>query len=255
MKPPYSVYFMHGLPTFDADQKATARIRQSLFPSLDRKPFKLEGLGMLAITGALEFEDYFQIRTQAESLLRDPTVEQVLLYINSPGGLASGAPETAAALARLNAEKPILGVGEGFVASAGFMLAAQATELVVAPSTLLGSVGVRLVLIDDSKLFEKLGVRVIPVSTGKDKNVGLEGVPVQDEDVATIQRLVDSFQTQFILSLKSSPFLNADKIVAMAENASVWLGAEAVRLGFASRTGTLEEVFARGGRLLAHASP
>jgi ClpP class serine protease len=241
---PVSVYMQYGLPTSYAggDDEATMRLRKSLFPPAPRVEWTPEQMGFLEIVGPLEFADYSLIRVKVDALAKNPRVQQVLAYMNCPGGVASGAVEAANAIGRLNKQKPILCVAEGLCCSAGYMLASQCAELVLSPTTLTGSVGTRFVLIDDSALFERLGIKVIPVSTGDDKNIGLEGVPVDDAQVAAIERRVQSHQRQFIMSLKRSPFLNAERIVALALRAEIWLGEDAVALGFAHRLGTWEEI-------------
>jgi ClpP class serine protease len=234
----------YGVPTSYAgnDPDATMRLRAKLFPPAPRVEWTPEQMGFLEIVGPLEFADYSLIRAKVDALAKNPRVQQVLAYMNCPGGVASGAVEAANALGRLNKQKPILCVAEGLCCSAGYMLAAQCAELVLASTALTGSVGTRFVLIDDSELFAKLGIKVIPVSTGDDKNIGLEGVPVDDAQIEAIERRVQSHQRQFILTLKRSPFLNADKIVALAVRAEIWLGEDAVALGFAHRLGTFEEI-------------
>mgnify|MGYP002623032330 CR=1 FL=1 len=244
MKPEFTIYALHGLPTNFESPEARAAMRAALFPRPASIDWKSDRMANMSIVGPLEFSDYAMIRAKAEAIRLNPRVEQVLMYLNCPGGVAPGGPETAAALAKLNKAKPILCVAEGYCASAGYQLAAMATELIVSPTCLVGSVGTRSVLIDDSKMMEQLGVRVIPIVTGKDKAVGLEGVPVDDHAVQVITDLVNSYQRQFILSLKQSTFLDADKIVALAENASVWLGDEAVKQGFATRVGSFEQIVA-----------
>lgn len=251
MKPSFTIYALAGTP--GTGDPSEARIRQSLYP---KSPIQWdsEKMAFLEIVGPLEFSDYIDIREKVDRIRENKRFSQVLLYMNSPGGVAAGAPETAAAINRLNLEKPVLCVAEGYCASAGYMLASQCSELIVSPTCTVGSVGVISVLVDSTEMFKRLGLRVIPVATGPDKTVGLEGVPIDDAAVATMLELVNQLQRQFILTLKESPFLNSDKIVAMASRAGVWLGEEAVKNGFATGLGTFEEVRRRVDRQQADAA-
>ncbi|WP_425397479.1 S49 family peptidase [Aeoliella sp.] len=166
----------------------------------------------------------------------------VLILINSPGGNADGLIETSEIMRRVRKSKPITVVATGLCCSAAFWLAAQSTTFIACPSALLGSVGVRSTLVDSSKFYESLGLKVIPLGTSTKKIVNTEGVPVSDDAIDYYQQLVDGCMRDFQLDLLKSGRFN-DKQVAELSDASVFDAAEAKRRGVVDRVALLEDVF------------
>ncbi|NKW10282.1 hypothetical protein HGG76_15195 [Ochrobactrum tritici] len=70
---------------------------------------------------------------------------------DTPGGSVTNVDELAKAVRAGKAIKPIVAYVGGAAASAGYWLASQSTEIVIADTALLGSIGVRAALQDTSK--------------------------------------------------------------------------------------------------------
>ncbi|MGI3165996.1 S49 family peptidase [Pseudooceanicola sp. 200-1SW] len=79
-----------------------------------------------------------------EQLASDEAVSAVVLELDTPGGAVRGCAGAAAAIAELNAVKPVHALVDPLAASAGYWLASQAREISVAPGAELGSIGAGL---------------------------------------------------------------------------------------------------------------
>jgi signal peptide peptidase SppA len=127
----------------------------------------------------------------------DPQVNSILLAFDSPGGIVTGVPEAAAAVASARARKPIVAYADGQMCSAAYWIAAQADVVYAMPSAQVGSIGVYLALLDQSRAAEMQGLRVEMFRSGKHKGMGQPGTTLTDEQRAMMQTRVDAIGAQF----------------------------------------------------------
>lgn len=137
------------------------------------------------------------IRQAVLSALADPEVSAILLSIDSPGGVVQGTKELADFLAEAAASKPMAAYANGLCASAAFWIAA-ATGRILAPTTaLVGSIGVIMCLEDYSGLYEKMGLRLEYIASGKFKAAGRSGKELTEEERAYFQDRLDRLHEIF----------------------------------------------------------
>ena len=124
-------------------------------------------------------------------------VQAVLLAFDSPGGTVNGTPELAAAVAALSKAKYVYAFSDGQMCSAAYWIASQADAIYATPSARVGSIGVLLPMLDESKAFEQAGVKVELFAAGKYKSVGVPGVSLTDEQRAWLQADIDEIYADF----------------------------------------------------------
>src|SRR5690606_37146136 len=98
------------------------------------------------------------LRAALRAALADPEVAAIVLDIDSPGGTVAGITELAAELRAARSVKPIYAVANTLAASAAYWLASQATEVVATPSATVGSIGVLVVHLDQSRALDQAGI-------------------------------------------------------------------------------------------------
>ena len=152
-----------------------------------------DGIGVVSIEGPIlrkpdVFARIFMGATSSEDIgdaLREagerPDIKAVFLDIDSPGGTVAGTPELAAAVASLNARKPVYAFSSGLMCSAAYWVASQARAIYATPSAQVGSIGVVQAVVDHSAAIEKAGIKVEVFSVGKYKAMGAPGTPLTDE--------------------------------------------------------------------------
>lgn len=128
----------------------------------------------------------------------DPSVQAIVLDVDSPGGSVFGVPELADQIHAMRATKPVYAIANAQAASAAYWLASQASELIVTPSGEVGSIGVLAVHEDASALHEKIGLKVSYVAAGKYKTEGNPHEPLGEEARANLQARVNTYYDAFV---------------------------------------------------------
>ena len=178
-------------------------------------------------------------------LVADPSVGSIVLAIDSPGGSVEGVPELADVIFSARGQKPVIAVADPLAASAAYWLATQADEVVVAPSAMVGSIGVLTTHEDLSAALEMEGRKVTLISAGRFKAEGNPLGPLSDADREAIQGRVDEFYGMFLRAVARGRGVTPAQVRGGFGEGRVVLAREAVRLGMADRVATLEETVAR----------
>ncbi|HEY3898936.1 MAG TPA: S49 family peptidase [Chthoniobacter sp.] len=127
----------------------------------------------------------------------DKSIKNVLLCINSPGGSVNGVPETAARVAALAQQKNVFAYVDGMACSAAYWIAAAADQILATPSSMTGSIGVYLALLDQSRWLENEGLHVETIKSGTLKAAGASWKPLTDDERAHFQSMVDEIGVMF----------------------------------------------------------
>lgn len=142
--------------------------------------------------------NYNTITDAADKAASDPSVKRIVLSVDSPGGEVTGLPETAAVLGQVAKVKPVSAIVEGLSASAAYWLTSQAHDITLTPSGEVGSVGVRMMHIDVSKMLEDAGYKITELSAGQFKTEWSPYKPLSDEAKADMQTRLDSTHQDFL---------------------------------------------------------
>jgi capsid assembly protease len=145
--------------------------------------------------------NYDTITSALESAAADPAVKHIVLAVDSPGGEVTGLPETAAVLAQVAKTKPVSAIVEGTSASAAYWLTSQASSVTLTPSGEVGSVGVRMMHVDVSKMLEDNGYKVTELSSGDFKTEWSPYKPLSEEAKADMQTRLDATHNDFIKAI------------------------------------------------------
>ena len=141
----------------------------------------------------------FHVRMAVRCARLDESIDHILIIADTPGGSVSGMHELGDEIKLAAESKQVIVQVEGSLCSAGYHVAAGATNIIANHKmNVIGSIGVRTVLVDTSKYYEEMGVKIMPIDTGEHKSTGQEGVPITDSQKAEIQRQVDELYAEFI---------------------------------------------------------
>ncbi len=198
-------------------------------------------LALIEMVGLLTPGYLIDVRRQLIAAERNESIGSVLLYVDSPGGFVLGTPETAAIVRRVAAKKRVTVMAENYCASGAYWISSQASDLILSPSCYCGSIGSYNVIVDDSEMHERMGVKIVRVRTGSLKGIGTPGVKPNDEEIESIQRDVDSTLREFQIDILKSHRVNAGQLVKLSTG-EAWRGKEAVQLGLGNRVGLFEDV-------------
>ncbi len=201
--------------------------------------FRKAGL-MSELSGATTDE---QLRASLGRAIADPSVRAIVLEFDSPGGEAAGAAETAAAIRAANEAKPVLGYIPSLAASKAYWFASACRELVIAPDALVGCIGARKGMVDDSEADKAMGVRFI--DTVNDASPAKRSWPIDEEVLAEVKRELNDIAAVFIDDVAFGRGVTSEKVVTDFGRGGVLIGAKAVAAGMADRVGNRGDALER----------
>lgn len=181
----------------------------------------------------------------------DDRVKAVIVRINSPGGTVTASDTMERELVRFRETtgKPVIASMGEVAASGGYYLALGADEIIAQPTTITGSIGVIMPLVNVSEGLARIGVYARPITSGPNKDMGDPLSPPDEAHDAILQHLVDQLYGRFReLVVERRPGLDAGD-VARATDGRVFLGIEAEAIGLVDSVGTLRDAFARAKAL------
>jgi len=184
-----------------------------------------------------------RIEDQLMAASADPNIGRIALLIESPGGIVDGLRETADVIRAVNKSTPITAVVDGMADSAAYYLASQAGEITAGPMDEVGSIGVRVMMYDWSKMFANEGVTPVLIDTGEFKSTGVLGMPITESQQAEIRKHVNAFFEDFKGAVRKGRKMSEEQVDKVADG-RVFLGKEALRLGLIDRIAPAREVLA-----------
>jgi signal peptide peptidase SppA len=224
----------------------------------DLKYYRKQGGGDVAvipISGTMSREGYCgygneYITKLIEVAEKDSMTKAVVLKINTPGGTVDSTEMLADAVK--NFSKPIV-AWTPYCASAGVFVASQCDEIVIEDSVTseLGSIGVLMVYVDQSKYLEKQGLQVtIFRADGSEDKAQVNGLePLTDEMKAEIKANLNACRKVFLGYVKRGRAgkIQSDEVFS----GKMYKKKEALSLGLVDQIGTLSDAVKRARKLAA----
>ncbi len=172
----------------------------------------------------------------------DDEIRSAILDVNSPGGEATGLFSVARKIRELAAIKPVVAVVNDIAASAAYGIASAAREIVISPTSFVGSIGVVMVHIDHSGEMEQKGLKATLLHAGKNKVDGHPFGPLSKDVRASLQARVDILYDRLLETVEAGRGTRLSAAAARETEAKVYIGQQAVELGIADRIGTFDQV-------------
>jgi len=173
---------------------------------------------------------------------KDSSVKAIVIEINSPGGAVGPSQEIYYEIIRAKQEtkKPVICVSTGLIASGGYYAALACDQILVAPGTLIGSIGVIMEFANLEGLYDWAKVKRYTITSGKFKDSGSEYRAMRDDERKLFQDMIDEVYDQFRKTVAVARNLPIDFVSQYADG-RVMTGATAVKLKFADAEGTFED--------------
>ncbi len=164
----------------------------------------------------------------------DPSVGAIVLDINSPGGSPVAGEEM---LEKVNSsKKPVIARISDTGASAAYMVASGADEIVASPSSWVGSIGVILTLSDLSEYYNKQGIDIYSITGGKYKDMGADYRNLTSEEKNMLQTMIDEQYDYFIKVVAQNRHLSVDYVKKIAEGRP-YTGQQGLNISLVDRLG------------------
>lgn len=185
-----------------------------------------------------------QLSDWIRTAVADKDVSAIVLDTDSPGGDAKGNAEVSQVIRESRGSKPIKTVVTGLAASAAYYIGSSADEVIVSPSSEVGSIGTFSVHREDSKYNAERGFTYSVIKAGENKAAGNSYEPLTDKTRAVLQERVDALNEQFVADVAKNRNVSTDVVNKQFGQGKVLLAQAAVTAGLADRVATLEQVIA-----------
>jgi ClpP class serine protease len=243
-----------GVETAAADQViATRPARASLFGGdltrrdarNDSQPFAVtDGIAVIEIAGTLVHRgawigqssgltSYEGLAAQLQAALSDPAIRGIALDIDSFGGEVAGAFDLADRIRAARQVKPVQAFVAEHALSAGYALASQADRIILPRTGAVGSIGVLAIHSDRSAALDREGVAVSLIHAGAHKIDANPYAPLPEPVRGRIQRELEIVRFLFAETVAAGRGPRLSQAAALATEAAVFHGAEAVAVGLA----------------------
>ena len=209
--------------------------------------------GFLDITGTLVakhdnfnacmgFTSYEKLYSQFEKQV-DMGVEKLVLNVDSGGGSAFSCFEMASQVKDLAVANniPIYAYVDGLSASAAYAWSSIADEIVARPDSEIGSVGVVVQLVNNSKMLEKTGITRKFITYGENKVPFDDSGEFSKKFLQSIQDKVNKTGLQFNSFVAKNRNMQVEDVIAT--QAEVYDAEDALEIGFIDKIMTKSEFY------------
>lgn len=174
---------------------------------------------------------YNGVIARLQQAISDPGVDGILLDMDTPGGMVSGAFDCADIIARMRDIKPVWALANDMNCSAGQLIASSASRRLVTQTARTGSIGVMMAHSNYGAALKTNGVEVTLIYSGDRK---VDGNPYEKlpKDVrADFQTRIDATRQMF--AEKVSAYTGMSVQAVLDTEAAVFSGQESVDNGLA----------------------
>ena len=159
------------------------------------------------------FTDYSFLHKQIQSAYNNESVKKVVFNVDSPGGMTLGMNLIANEIKELSQIKETTAIVNGLCCSAAYMLSANCNKIYATPGSIIGSIGVYGLLLDDTEYYAKMGFKVFSVGKPSGKALGREGQEITEEVIARYQESCDD-TFEYIVDTVSK-YVSREKILEL----------------------------------------
>ncbi|MEY7473542.1 S49 family peptidase [Enterobacter cloacae] len=232
--------------TLDAGQIAEPLALFGEDDDMDTRPSRsyqvANGIAVLPVSGTLVSKTralqpysgmtgYNGIIARLQQAISDPGVDGILLDMDTPGGMVSGAFDCADIIARMRDIKPIWALANDMNCSAGQLIASSASRRLVTQTARTGSIGVMMAHSNYGAALKTNGVEVTLIYSGDHK---VDGNPYEKlpEDVrADFQTRIDATRQMFAEKVSAYTGMSVQDV--LDTEAAVFSGQESMDNGLA----------------------
>lgn len=185
---------------------------------------------------------YNDLAADVENAMDNTDVHAVLQVYDSPGGEVAGAFEHAQRMFDMRGRKPMIAIADGMAASAAYLAASAADEVVLTSTAYVGSIGVVMRHVDFSRALANDGIHVTSIFAGAHKVDGNPYEPLPASVRAAFQADINGLYTMFVQAV--SRYLGMAEAAVRATQAQTYMGEAAIAAGLARRISTTDALIA-----------
>jgi len=191
------------------------------------------------------------VKEKLQRAANDSRVCAVVLRINSPGGEVTASDMIHREILRFKETtgKPVVAALMGLAASGGYYVAAASDRIVVAPTSVTGSIGVVMQFVNIEGLFGKIGLRSEVVKSGDKKDIASPMRRMTAEERKILQDINHDLFRRFMDVVRKGRPDMSDADAAAVSDGRILSGEQAVALHLADSVGYLDDAIAQAREL------
>ncbi|MGD9632549.1 MAG: S49 family peptidase [Pirellulales bacterium] len=205
---------------------------------------------VIAVHGVLMKDPWYDDETSTPAIeeatriaANDPQFDSILYDVDSPGGSSAGIAGLSDAVQEAASKKVVWAQSTGMIASGAYWLSANAQKVFADRMDWIGSIGVRMDVLDVSRWFANMGIERVAIDTGPLKSTGLFGTEVTEEQRAYLKTLVDDTHQHFSAVVKQGRKMSDAQFSAVATG-GVFPASTALRLNLIDGIQTFDKTLA-----------
>ncbi len=175
-----------------------------------------------------------------DKLVKSEKVKGIIIKVNSPGGAIT--PSFNIYNYIMTIEKPVYIAMDSVAASGGYLIALGADKIYAMPTTITGSIGVIMSLVNMEELFDKIGIKSVVLKSGKFKDIGNPDKTMTEEETALMMEVINDMYEQFVNAVASRRNLQVDVVKEIADG-RIFTGNMAEKLKLIDNLGSYNDAF------------
>ncbi len=182
------------------------------------------------------------IKQRLEQAADDTHVKAVLLEIDSPGGgiTASDIIYNKIIKFKTDTGKKVVVYMQDIAASGGYYISAASDAIVAHPTTITGSIGVIMPLINVSQLINRFGIKDNSIASGDMKEIGSPLKEMTPEEAAILKGIIEEMHMRFVKVVSTGRKLDIETVKKIADG-RIYTGKQALENGLIDQLGYLED--------------
>lgn len=194
-----------------------------------------------AVPAGYDHDLYMEL---VDALMDDDQNKGILLYVDSPGGTVYESDEMYLKLMqyREKTSRPIYAYFASEACSGGYYISMAANEIYANRNAWTGSIGVIISLLNYEGLSEKVGVKEVDITSGRNKAMGSAWEPMTDEQRGIFQSMVNEAYTQFVDIVTAGRKLERDRVLELADG-RIYTAQQALDTGLIDHIAGEEDAF------------
>jgi protease IV len=192
------------------------------------------------------------IRYRLEKASEDRSIEGLILRVDTPGGevTASDIIYNEILLFKQKTGIPVVVLGMGIMASGGYYIASAGDYIITHPTAITGSIGVISIFPNIQELFDKIGIKVNIIKSGRMKDSGSSFREMTTEEETIFQSVVDELYQNFLNVVLEGrkKLLSQDQLESIADG-RIYTARQALELKLIDEIGYFDRAFEKTKQL------
>lgn len=202
------------------------------------KDYPSGNIAVLKIHGPIESS--LETVEALKKFKEDQKIKAIVVRIDSPGGAVGASQEIYDQILDVKKTKPVIASMGNVAASGGYYIAAACDEIVAAPGSITGSIGVitQFFMVDD--LLKKFNFKWEVIKSGKNKDMGSPLKDLEPEQRKLLQAMIDDVHLQFMEAVSTGRNIELEQIKTIADG-RILTGRQAKELLLVDHLGGVEK--------------